>query len=457
MKNIHKFLLFLCFVVLVTSCVKEERLNYKLQNYDTFEPGAIDEWISTNLTDPYNIEVVYRYQRNMHDVNKNIAPADEAKVIPQMEVMLNGFLKLYEKVGGEAFIKQYTPKQFALFGSGDYDTDGSVKGGTADGGRRITLYGVNGLDITNPNAVQGNLGVVHHEFTHILNQTRLIPVEFEKVCVGDYYANWTNTSQNSPAISRALGFISPYARKAVGEDFAETIATLLVSGQLYYDNFAYNSGSAAYTKLKQKEIFARDYMSQFFNIDLTQLQIEFQKIMKSKYNSTSSSFLTAFRNNYFGGFDFDYRSTWSEGKTISPKQMAVLNPILDGMGGWDVKTIVLNMVNLTSARLSITFGDVSNTYTASYDLTMALQPDNTLTIVKSATQGTGGAYNNANLDWVISEVQPLLTYLASTSFSMDWETSLENATSQTYMQTAKLTDINDPAATLIGKIFLRKY
>ena len=122
------------------SCSKEDKLNYTLQNYDTFEPGVIDEWIAKNLTDPYNIEVVYRYQRNMHDINKNIAPAEESKVIPQMEIVKNAFLEVYDKVGGETFIKTYTPKQFALFGSGDYDPDGSVKGGTADGGRRNPVW-----------------------------------------------------------------------------------------------------------------------------------------------------------------------------------------------------------------------------------------------------------------------------------------------------------------------------
>jgi substrate import-associated zinc metallohydrolase lipoprotein len=158
--------------------------------------------------------VVYRYQRNMHDINKNISPADESKVIPQMDIVKKGFLDVYNKIGGATFIKTYTPKQFALFGSGDYDPDGSVKGGTADGGRRITLYGLNGLNENNPNSVIGNLQVIHHEFTHILNQTRFIPVDFEKVCVGDYYSNWT-AQENDEETARALGFISPYSRKSV--------------------------------------------------------------------------------------------------------------------------------------------------------------------------------------------------------------------------------------------------
>jgi hypothetical protein len=45
-----------------------------------------------------------------------------------MDVVINGFLDVYKKIGGVPFIKTYTPKQFALFGSGDYDVDGSVNG-----------------------------------------------------------------------------------------------------------------------------------------------------------------------------------------------------------------------------------------------------------------------------------------------------------------------------------------
>lgn len=92
MKTIIKATLLAVLLAGLYSCTKEEKLNVKIENYDTFVPGKIDEWIKTNLTDPYNIEVVYRYQRNMHDINKNIAPANEDKVIPQMDVVIKSAL-----------------------------------------------------------------------------------------------------------------------------------------------------------------------------------------------------------------------------------------------------------------------------------------------------------------------------------------------------------------------------
>ncbi|RKE49284.1 substrate import-associated zinc metallohydrolase lipoprotein [Sphingobacterium detergens] len=456
MKTITKIVTGISLVGLLFACNKEDKLNYKLQNYDTFTPGAIDDWITKNLTDPYNIEVVYRYQRNMHDINKNIAPADESKVIPQMDIVKKGFLEIYGKVGGVPFIKTYTPKQFALFGSGDYDPDGSVKGGTADGGRRITLYGLNGLNETNPGSVLGNLQVIHHEFTHIINQNRFIPPEFEKVCVGDYYANWTSF-ENTPAVARALGFVTPYSRKSVGEDFAEVLSHLVVRGQLFYDSYAYGSGATAYPKFKQKEVIVRDYMTKYFNIDVTQLQMEFQRVMEENYKSTEFKLPTLMSNNYVGWLDWDYRNSWGLSKQISAKQKEVLNPILDELGGWTTKSLQFRIVSSAKATLNITFGDNSNTYSAAIDFNITKQVDNTFKFVKSTTQGTGGAYDNAKIDWVVKDVTPLINYLGNTNFVLDWHTPLKDVSPQEYLKFMDFKDSKDPNAIILGQIIERKF
>lgn len=456
MKTIIKATLLAGLLAGLYSCTKEEKLNVKIENYDTFVPGKIDDWIKTNLTDPYNIEVVYRYQRNMHDINKNIAPANEDKVIPQMDVVIKGFLDVYKKVGGVPFIKTYTPKQFALFGSGDYDVDGSVKGGTADGGRRITLYGINNFDETNPNSVSGNLQVIHHEFTHILNQMRFIPGEFGKVCAGDYYSNWT-AQENTQAKARSLGFITPYSRKAIGEDFAEVLSHLIVAGQLYYDDFAYDSGKDAYSKFKLKESIVRDYMVQNFNIDVTQLQIEFQRIMAEKYHSTRYEAATALSNDFLGSLDWDIRSTWGLENTLSNKQKNLFTAILDELGGWTTKTMAFKFVSATKATLNITFGDKDNTWTAAYDFDIAKNADNTFKISKSATQGTGAIYDNGNISWILKDTQPLIDYLGSTSFAASWKKVDLAVNPSDYLQYFILKDTKDPNATLMGKVNLRKY
>lgn len=456
MKTITKTCIIVGLIASLYSCIKEEKLNTKIENYDTFVPGAIDEWITKNLTDPYNIEVVYRYQRNMHDVNKNIAPADESKVVPQMNVVINGFLDVYKKIGGVTFIKTYTPKQFALFGSGDYDVDGSVKGGTADGGRRITLYGINNFDATNPNSITGNLQVIHHEFTHILNQMRFIPAEFGKVCAGDYYSNWT-AQENTQEKARSLGFITPYSRKSIGEDFAEVLSHLIVAGQLYYDDFAYNSGKDAYQKFKQKESIVRDYMMQNFNIDVTQLQIEFQNVMSSTYKVNRYSAGAALSNNYLVSLDWDIRNTWGLENTISTKQNQLFMAILNELGGWTTKSMVFQFVSATKATLSIGFGNNSVTYTAAYDFDIVKNSDGTFKIFKSTTQGTGAVYDNGNVSYVLKDTKPLIDYLGSTTFSADWKNVDVKINPNDYLQYLIFKDTKDPNATFIGKVNFRKY
>lgn len=456
MKTIIKLFILVSLLAGIYSCSKEEKLNVKIENYDTFVPGAIDKWISTNLTDPYNIEVVYRYQRSMHDINKNIAPADEAKVIPQMDVVIKGFLDVYKKIGGVPFIKTYTPKQFALFGSGDYDVDGSVKGGTADGGRRITLYGINNFSAENANSVLGNLQVIHHEFTHILNQNRFIPGEYGTVSVGDYYSNWT-AQENTTALARSLGFITPYARKSIGEDFAEVLSHLIVAGQLYYDDFAYDSGKDAYPKFKRKESIVRDYMMQNFSIDVTQLQIEFQHIMEETYKSNRYSAATALSSNYLGSLDWDIRNTWGLENTISNKQRDLFMNILDELGGWRTKTMVFQFVSETKATLNIGFGDDNNNYNAAYDFDIVRNADNSFKILKSATQGTGTIYNNGNVSWVIKDVQPLIDYLGNSSFSVEWKNVNLTVNPSDYLKYFVLKNTQDPSATFLGEVNLRKY
>ncbi|MDM1293525.1 hypothetical protein HX021_04350 [Sphingobacterium sp. N143] len=460
MKTIVKLFTGVSLIGLIYSCNKEDKLNYTLQNYDTFEPGVIDDWIVKNLTDPYNIEVVYRYQRNMHDINKNISPPDESKVIPQMEIVKNGFLEVYNKIGGTTFIKTFTPKQFALFGSGDYDPDGSVKGGTADGGRRITLYGLNGIDEHNPNSLIGNLQVIHHEFTHILNQNRFIPVDFEKVCVGDYYSNWT-AQENDEKTARGLGFITPYARKSVGEDFAETLSHLIVQGQLFYDSYAYESGETAQPKFGQKEVIVRDYMIKHFNIDVTQLQMEFQRVMEEQYKSTAFQFPTLIARNQVGWLDWDIRNSWSISKPISAKQKEVLNPILDGLGEYTTKSLQFRFVSPKKAVLYITFGDDPK-LAAAYDFTIIQHADGTTSFALAEEQGKDNpfgenAYEYATESWVASDVQPLINYFEEANFELGWHTPLKDVSPLEYLKFVDFKDVNDPNAMMLGQITARKY
>jgi substrate import-associated zinc metallohydrolase lipoprotein len=64
---------------------------------------------------------------------------------------------------------------------------------------------------------------MHHEFLHILQQTKSYPTEFNTVSAGKYQANnWINIEDSEAPL---LGFVTGYASGEAREDMAEVYAT----------------------------------------------------------------------------------------------------------------------------------------------------------------------------------------------------------------------------------------
>lgn len=273
-------------LILNSSCSKsDENLDVDLSkyNYDNFEKLPIDNYIYNTLTKPYNVEVVYRFDRSHTDISKNISPPDINRVQPAVDMILKGFLKPYEKLGGDKMIKQYTPKQFVLFGSHAYNDNGSVTLGTADGGRRVVLYDVNNISETNGADIQRRLRTIHHEFTHILNQMVAIPPSFRTI-TADHVDNWL-AAENTDAEAKRLGFVSRYSRSSFGEDFAEMVAHLLIEGQTWFDNYVAEIPEARYRdRIRLKESVIKEYFKSYFGIDFVELQEEMYRILTDEYN-----------------------------------------------------------------------------------------------------------------------------------------------------------------------------
>src|SRR5690606_18364780 len=166
------------------------------------------------------------------------------------------FINIYDEVAGSTFSKSYLPKEWVLFGSNSYPSSGSPLAGDASGGRRIRLYGLNNGDAFSPGSAAGKLQVVHHEFTHILNQLVAMPTDFESISKKDYSAIWSTLSTDS---THKLGFVTSYASCSAGEDFAETVSHLLVNGQVWYDNWARTSTVQGRANLIAKQQSAMAY------------------------------------------------------------------------------------------------------------------------------------------------------------------------------------------------------
>jgi len=272
------------------SCKKKDALtvdNIPGLGGDTWAPTAIDKWLYDTLVVPYNIATKYKWDQSELDLNKTIVPPKEEKVIPVMRSIKKVWMEPYILQAGELFFKRYSPKLFVLAGSANWNMDGSITLGTAEGGRKIVLYLLNDFkNKTMPGYVPADsvipkqmYHVIHHEFTHILDQTIRRPVAFDEVTKGFYTADWINTNDFA---AQQDGFITAYALSSPTEDFAEMVSIMLIEGKPGFDEIVNGitgtsvrgtTAAEAQAKLRQKESLVINYFKQAWNVDFFTLQL----------------------------------------------------------------------------------------------------------------------------------------------------------------------------------------
>lgn len=446
MKKTLYQVLALFMLVFLFSCKKNENVEVDLSKFNTddYVKGPIDTWLKTNLEDPYNISTVYRFERNLTDVNRDLSPVSVDKVQPMMNAVLVSFLQPFEKLAGKGFIKKYTPKQFVLYGSPSYNTNGSVTLGSADAGRTVILYELNSLNFASAGDVKRKIRTIHHEFTHILNQNIVIPPAFEQVSKADYYADWTS-SANTAEISRDLGFISRYARSSFGEDFAEMVAHLLVEGQVFFENYLISATPAAAAKLREKEKLVYAYYRDYFGIDFKQLQIEVQSVLKSTYGATdpadaAQTFNVWLTRNRVASLTYDPANAAyvTYGESTAFKTM--FNNYVTAAGSTSannrVRTLVFSFPNATTMTVSVTFtqGTGTTVYTGSYDFNMSASTlTNQVVFTKKVPESTGNAYNNGQIPGLFPAFETyLLPYLTNRVFIAEFLPTTIPSTSPLY-------------------------
>lgn len=425
----------------ITSCSKDsDKLDVDMNSFNTDPEGnsEVDQWLMSELTDPFNIEVIYRFDRNLTDVSKDIAPVAIDKVKPMMEAVLNLYLKPYQKVAGNKFIKTLAPKQYLLYGSVSYNTNGSVTLGTADGGRKVTLYGVNSF---NPALTEGDNGVrrklrtIHHEFTHILNQNVPIPSDFEAVTKGDYYADWTNSS-NTDAVAKSLGFVSRYARGQYTEDFAEMTAHLLVEGQVWFDNYVVSAPLSAQQRLRKKEEIVVRYFKDAFDLDFRVLQTEVQNAFKTLYNAKDPTDLTQtlanwINTNKVATITFDPNSSIYDQYGISSTFKTVWNNFKNAVSTQEPsgnrrypQTLQLRFSsdNIMTLRVTYLNNAQTSTLSADYDFDLKANPSTGEVIFsKRMPEGTTTAHGNGGTIYLKDHFERyLLPYFTNRVFIADW-------------------------------------
>ena len=157
-----------------------------------------------------------------------------------------------------------------MVGSPAYEETGSVVLGQAEGGLKITLYMVNyfTLDAATLNSLY--FETMHHEFVHILHQTKNYDTEFQRISEGNYVDNDWYLSDDEEA--QAKGFVNAYASSQPDEDFAETIAIYVSIKPTEWKELLSKAGENGASLIVRKLNMARQYMSETWNINLDELR-----------------------------------------------------------------------------------------------------------------------------------------------------------------------------------------
>jgi len=227
-------------IVSLSSCGKES-LGESIFNTteEVLDPNSatykFDKWLKENYLDVYNLQFLYKMADISTNMNYNLVPATYDNAVDLAVLCKYLWFDAYEAVTGDQlpedpafFLKSYGPRIILLVGSPAYNpSSGTMILGLAEGGVKISLFRVNSMRISDFNQMnEYYFKTMHHEFTHILHQTKTYPSEFNYISVGHYdSSNWQDRNEGQCA---SLGFVSTYASSEFREDFAETVANYIV-------------------------------------------------------------------------------------------------------------------------------------------------------------------------------------------------------------------------------------
>ena len=262
-------------LLLFPSCRKEVLSEESIITVDAQEQNDFDKWLEANFVYPYNIEFKYRYENNETDLDYYSVPADYDNSVIMAHLVKYLCIDSYDEVAGALFTRKYFPKEFFLMGEWEYKNNGVFTLGTAEGGKKIILMGINYLPRYMTTAANLNhyyLKTIHHEFTHILNQTKDYPVTFDQVSGssenGYVSDSWSDSQYNN---NLECGFITKYARSYPREDFAEMMSVYVTNSAEWWESQMAEAGDGR-NAMDTKLGIVKNYMLETFGIKLDDLR-----------------------------------------------------------------------------------------------------------------------------------------------------------------------------------------
>lgn len=261
----------------LNSCSDDDIAQHSIFDKEQIEEQdktVFDEWLLYNYTYPYNIDFKYRMEDIESDMNYTLAPADLDKARKLAKLVKHLWIEAYNEVAGADFTRTYIPRVIHVVGSPAYESFGMVVG-TAEGGKKVTLYNVNSLEINQEFLNKNYFQTMHHEFAHILHQTKHYGTDFERISEGYYTSgSWYQTE---PSAALRTGFIDAYASSQPREDFAETLSIYITSTSSYWDSLLSRAGETGAPIIREKMDYIRNYMTETWGIDVDRLREVIQR------------------------------------------------------------------------------------------------------------------------------------------------------------------------------------
>ncbi|WP_314709348.1 zinc-binding metallopeptidase [Prevotella denticola] len=303
-KNILALSLLAAVAAGFASCSDDDLSSESVIKRSTTTETAFDKWLYKNFVSPYNIQIQWRYEDNESDMAYYDVPADSAQSVELAHIIKYTCVEAYTQAAGINFTRRYFPKLFSFLGEFEYENSGNIKLGTAEGGKKIRLLGVNHLDRYKNNRAyldEYYLKTIHHEFVHIVNQTKDYPREFGKVTPNDYVNDSWSSSKYGTGFERR-GFVTAYSQKEEREDIAEVVSTYIISTPAQWNAILAKAvikddkGNAAkeqpgVTAINKKLEICKRYYKESFGIDLDKVRdavIERENdVVSGNYNLTN--------------------------------------------------------------------------------------------------------------------------------------------------------------------------
>ena len=282
MRMIKKLNILLLSSLLLFAC-KEDRLDPNSVLVDLqVDKNELDNYIEEHFTKDYNIAIVYKYVEAESDMDYNLSPAHYESAVRITKLLQYLGIEPYNKVmGNKDFIRTYFPKLLNYIGSPAYRNNGTFVLGTAEGGIKITLYALNELtEERSTNIAFLNryyFHTMHHEFAHILHQTKDYPASFAEIAGSSYVSDsWSDiySGASADALAAADGFISPYASKEPNEDFVETYSYYITMSADQWETRISAGGETGREMIEAKLEIVKTYFQNIWAIDLDVLREE---------------------------------------------------------------------------------------------------------------------------------------------------------------------------------------